>query len=124
MIKFLERHNKLSWAITIIIVLLISYISSLTFPQGSKTGTSPNAIIYHISIFFLFSIFLFISLVKGKNKELISLGIIISFGYAIFDEIHQYFVPNRASAFSDVILDLIGIILASLLYIFILEYRR
>ncbi len=124
MINWLERNTKFSWTITFLLAITIFYVSTLTGGKIGGKGSTINATAYHILIFFLFSLFLFISLIKGKYKELISLGIILSFAYALTDELHQYFVPGRSSSFSDVGLDFIGVIFASIIYFISLEYRN
>ena len=125
MISWLEKYNKISWTITVAIGLIIFYFSSLPFEKTSELGgTGINTIIYHIIIFFLLTFFLLISLVKGRNKDSISLAIILSFTYGLLDEFHQYFVPGRTSSFSDVLLDSIGIFFAFIIYFISLEYRK
>ncbi len=124
MIKWFEKYNKLSWAITILIALIIFYVSSLTVKQTSGLGNGPNSVFYHITIFFLFSFFLLISLVRGKNRDLILIVIAVSIIYAVLDEMHQFFVPGRASSFRDIILDSIGILSALIVYLFSIKYRR
>mgnify|MGYP001611516545 CR=1 FL=1 len=124
MIKWFEKHNKISWTITVAIGLIIFYFSSLSFEKTPKLGgTGTNTIIYHIIIFFLLTFFLLISLVKGKNKDSISLAIILSFTYSLLDEFHQYFVPGRSSSFSDVLLDSIGVFFSFILYSVSLKIR-
>ena len=118
MLTFFENHPKFSWLITLIGAVLIFYISSLSFPPGAKAGTNFNAILYHILAFFLFALFLFVSILRGKKNYLIFfLAITLSIFYAISDELHQFFVPGRSCAFSDVFLDFVGISLASLVYL-------
>jgi len=124
MISWLEKHNKLSCIITIIIAIAIFYISSLTAEETFGNGVGINAVIYHITIFFLMAFFLFVSVIQGKNKKLILPAIFLVVIYAMLDEFHQYFVPGRVSAFSDVILDSIGIAFAFILYFICLEYRK
>lgn len=124
MISWLEKHNKLSCIITIVIAIIIFYISSLTAEEAPGRGLGINAAFYHITIFFLLAFFLLISVIQGKNKKLILPAIFLVIIYAILDEFHQYFVPGRFSAFSDVILDSIGIAFASILYFISLEYRK
>ena len=126
MISWFEKHNKLSWIITLIIAVMIFYISSLTFgPSGAPgRGTNIYAILYHIFAFFFLALFLAISMVRGKNKALLFLVIILSAAYGISDELHQFFVPGRNSALSDVFLDSVGIIFAVIIYFITVEYRK
>jgi VanZ family protein len=49
---------------------------------------------------------------------------LISFLVGIADEYHQVFVPGREGGFSDVLLDLAGIILAVLFVLRILRQQR
>jgi len=127
MIRWFERHNKLSWVITILIAVLIFRFSTLTSGVGIGKAYTINTlpIIYHIVIFFFLSIFLFISLVKGReNWELLSFSLLILISYAIFDEIHQFFVPGRFCALPDVFFDLIGVVFAFMVYYISIMYRR
>jgi len=123
MISWFEKHNKISWIITIIGAILIFYISSLTFAAGpSKITLIPT--FYHILAFFCFSFFLFISLVRGrKNYVIFIMGILIVIAYAISDEIHQFFVPGRYCNIFDVFLDLVGIFFAFMVYNILIIYR-
>lgn len=75
--------------------------------------------IAHFSIFFVIGILTFFATymfkTKKTNKYLIMAGI-CSF-YAVFDELHQYFIPERTASFSDVIIDLSGSLFGVLLII-------
>ena len=51
------------------------------------------------------------------------LPVIIVFGYAGTDELHQYFVPDRCCSFRDVLIDTAGG-LASVLMISFIRYIR
>ncbi len=125
MIKWFEEHNKLSWIITILIATIIFYLSSLSFfGVGVGSGdTGWMSIVYHIVIFFFLSLFLFISLVKGKNFKLFFFSILILLAYGIIDEIHQFFVQGRFCTFADVGFDLIGILFAFMFYFIFLKSR-
>ncbi len=54
----------------------------------------------------------------NKTKKLISF--IFCFLYAVSDEIHQFFVPERAGRFSDVLIDCSGSVLGILIFTLIL----
>ena len=124
MIKFFEKHNKISWAITILIAIFIFYISSLTFESRGGKGFGIETVLYHFIVFFFLTFFLLISLINGKKKNTISLAIIVSIIYAISDEVHQLFVSGRDGSIKDVLIDSAGIFLASFLYILILKLRK
>jgi glycopeptide antibiotics resistance protein len=115
MIKWFEEHSKISWIITIIIAIVIFYVSSLILPTGKATFPW-KSLAYHFYAFLFLSIFLLISLTKGKNKNLILVSIIFTIIYAISDEIHQLFVPSRTFTVSDILTDSAGILFAVLLY--------
>mgnify|MGYP001606051789 CR=1 FL=1 len=124
MISWLEKNKWISWTITILIFVFIFYISSLSFPPPSAGPPSITATLYHISIFFLLAIFLFISVLERKwgfKKIILSISIVAV--YAGLDELHQFFVPGRFTSFSDFLLDFAGIAIASLIY-FILIFKK
>lgn len=125
-LKYFEKHNKISWIFTILIAITIFYLSSLSFPQGSLGPEFDlKPIIYHLFAFFFLNAFLMISITKGKikNKKLILLAIIISIIYAGLDEFHQYFVLGRSSTISDVLIDSVGILIATGIY-FVVRFRK
>ena len=118
MISWLEKNRFVPLGITTFLFFVIFYVSSLSF-SGSNIGgpSSPLATIYHLSIFFLLAIFLFISCLERKweFKKIIP-SIVLVVIYAILDEVHQYFVPGRFCSFGDFFVDFIGIAFAFLIY--------
>lgn len=124
MLIWFEKHNKISWAITIFGAIAIFYISSLTFEQSSQQ-TNLISIFYHFFAFFCLAFFLLISSTKGKEKYLIFfLAILVSIFYGISDEIHQFFVPGRYCSFFDVIVNTTGILFASIIYLISIKYKN
>ena len=117
MIKWFEKNNKISWLITILIAIIIYYVSSLIFAPGIPEGFPWKPIAYHFYAFLFLSTFLLISFTKAKNKKLILLAIILAIIYAISDEIHQLFVPGRYFAISDILTNSAGILSAALIYL-------
>jgi len=116
-IIWFEKHNKISWTITILIAIIIFYLSSKTFPTTATPTTNFLSIAYHFFAFFFLAFFLLISLIKGKiNKPLFAIAILIAVLYGISDEIHQYFVPGRFSSLKDVLINSTGILFASVVY--------
>ena len=124
MLTFFEKHNKLSWAITIFGAVAIFYISSLTFQSVGYTSNL-KSILYHFFAFFFFSAFLGISIIKGKKKYPLFLVVfLISVMYGITDEIHQFFVPGRYTSLFDVGIDSLGTLFATMIYAISIEYRK
>ncbi len=126
MISWFEKHNKISWSITILIAIIIFYISSLTFPPGPPGVINIKSYIYHFFAFFFLAGFLLISLTKGKiqNKTLTTLAILLSIIYAISDETHQLFVPGRFFSLEDILTDSAGILFAGMIYLIVIRFRK
>ena len=120
-LNWFETHNKISWIITILIAIFIFYMSSKTFPPGIP-GISYASYVYHLVIYFVLAFFLLISITRGKldKKYLFFVVILISIGYGISDEIHQFFVPGRYCTFVDALTDLRTIIFLKTLF---MKYR-
>ena len=125
MISWFEKYNKVSWIITIIGAGLIFYISSLSFEGIGGSGLGIYSILYHICAFFLFSLFLQISLLKGKKNWFVLItGILIAIAYGVSDEFHQLFVIGKQCSALDVAWDSIGIIFSAMIYVIFLESRK
>lgn len=126
MIAWLENHNKISLGIVILIAITIFYLSSLSFEYYPvRTLTNIRSLLYHIFVFFLFTLFLLISLLQGKEKfSIFILAIAISIIYGISDEIHQFFVPGRFCSLLDVGVNGVGILFASMSYLILIKYRE
>lgn len=124
MIKWFEKHNAISWIISIIIAGFIFYISSLQKGLAISIDFPLKAVIYHIGIFFLFCSFLMIALSKGKSKDWLFFAVIFSAFYAITDELHQHFVPGRSVSVRDFLTDTLGITFASMIYYISLKLRN
>jgi len=124
MIRWFEEHNKLSWTITIFGAVMIFYLSSIAFDIGgfSKENVNTISIIYHVSAFFCFALFLFISV--KKTNYIFALTIIIAMFYGLLDEVHQLYVAGRFSTFLDFVFDIIGILFASMIYFISAKYRQ
>jgi len=112
-IKEFEKNKKISFIIFLLILITMTYCSSI---PGNKiqTDLSLLSIIYHFSIFAIFTLFFMITISKGK-----SFTIFVSFLVAVLDEFHQYFVPFRNAGIEDILIDLNGVIFAIILYLII-----
>ena len=82
----------------------------------------------HYSVFLLLGTTCYLAAYFTKNlrhiyKSMYSVGICVA--YAIFDEIHQFFVPGRSFQVSDILTDTAGIITGTLLVVvIIIMYRK
>jgi len=114
-IQILEKNRWLAVILTLICVFIIFYVSSLTF--SGTGGTNNLSIIYHFTAFSYLTLFLLISLTRGRpNKSLIIIGVLLAIIYGIMDEFHQSFIPGRFSSHKDIIVNSFGIILTALAY--------
>ena len=122
MLSWLEKKTWLSWSIVIFGATAMFYLSSLTFGPGKPNILS---IIYHISAFFCFALFLFIASIKRKKNYVgLLLMTTIAVAYGILDEIHQFFVPGRSCSINDFVLDAGGIAFASLIYLILILKKK
>lgn len=119
MIKFIENHKIFAIIITILIAAEIFYFSSISLVPSAGPESGINlSIVYHFIIFFLLAFFLIASIKNKnqfKNKHMI-IALLISLIYAISDEVHQLFVPGRFFSIKDILTDLLGILVAILIY--------
>lgn len=81
----------------------------------------------HFTAFFILGILAFFNVISLKRFPLglkSVIAVAFCFLYAISDEIHQYFVPGRYCAFSDVCIDTSGAILSVLVLFLIFRFSK
>ena len=96
----------------------INIIDNIDINTATKKLFTPIRKIAHITEFFILSIIVIILL---KNKiidynKLLLISMSICFIFACIDEYHQTFIPGRSGQFSDVLIDMIGVIFACILF--------
>ena len=104
------------------------FVKILTFILGF---TPPENVVRTLGHFCEFAALGFLSanmLFAYKNKLKPVVTAVFSIGYALTDEIHQIFVPERACQLSDLAVDSAGIILGtivfSVIYLIIRKFER
>ena len=73
---------------------------------------SAHFLIYFIGGFFIYGFFKTYDL---PIKNVVYYSILFGFVYAITDELHQYFIPQRAAQVRDVFIDTFGVFLMTVL---------
>jgi VanZ family protein len=107
------------WLPVIIYAGLIFYLSSL--PGKDIPLLFPyQDVVAHIIEYACFSLLINRAL-KANNPSLLRIGrfwsvFLIAIVYAVSDEFHQSFVPNRFPSLLDIAYDGLGIFMASILY--------
>lgn len=73
----------------------------------------------HMFSYFVLAILSYRALILVREERIWFDTSLLCVGYAIFDEIHQLFVPGRAGMFQDVLIDSLGMLIAFLsIYLF------
>lgn len=116
MIKLFEKYHYISLLLFIIIGIFIFYVSSLPSDPIPGIGFPYKAMVYHVGVFFLFAFSGCMYLSRGRSVDWMMVALLFSFVYAVSDEVHQLFVPGRAASLGDVGIDILGIMLAGMLY--------
>ncbi|MFW9825837.1 MAG: VanZ family protein [Candidatus Thorarchaeota archaeon] len=101
----------------IIFVLIIFYFSSLSNPYPSPPPVPTIIFLNPLLHLFEFALLTFLLFYGFFSKTKVIFIIIVSVTYAIIDEIHQYFVPNRYFDLFDLFIDFIGVILGFFSYL-------
>lgn len=138
-----NKKLVLAWILLVLWMAFIFYMSSC---NGNVSSDQSGTIAYvlhnilsinysdklifiirkcaHVSEFFILGI-LVINLVSKYNvKHIYFISFIISVLYASSDEFHQLFVPGRSGQVTDVLIDLIGVVLGLLLVFLIRCFRK
>lgn len=147
------NQDKLKKIISIILVLLwmilIFYFSN---QEGSTSLNSSNSIINllnnlfqkinininlndidivsffvrksaHMFLYFMLYLWIYYAMYEWNLKKRNWLSLIFCFIYAISDEFHQLFVPNRSFQLTDILIDTLGSSLAYLIIFFKSKFK-
>ena len=115
-----SRPNFLKYWLPVIfyaiLVFLISALPGDDIPELFPGQSNP----FHFFEYAVFGLLLSRAIRYQYPKEKILKRVMftctITVAYALFDEIHQFFVPGRTAAFSDVAIDMAGSFLGSLFF--------
>ena len=148
----MNKKAAVFWCLTLIIMATIFYFSSQTAVESTvvsmgfserilrallsitnmteteisaavKAMDGPVRALAHYSIFASLGTTCYLAVYFTKNmKNVYSVGICTA--YALFDEIHQIFVPGRSFQVSDILTDTAGVITGTLIVIMILAYIK
>ena len=128
-----EKSGSISWQITEAVTKNIKQIQTLEETQKEITLKKIEHIIRKLAHFSLYTVvgILMMSLMSTYNIEQIKrYGVSLGVGmiYAISDEIHQSFIPDRTPAVGDVFIDtcgvIFGIILVRVVMLIILKVKN
>ncbi len=110
------------WVILSIVIFYLSHQNTIYFlPQRILEYDK----LLHFVAYFIYglSTLSMLVFVKKTDKRVIVIGLIVSVLFAISDEIHQFFVPNRMMDIYDLFADLLGILSSILFFNLILKNR-
>ena len=62
----------------------------------------------HFVLFLMMGIFAYLSAESLELKKKVIMALVFCLAYAVFDEIHQFFIPGRSCEIRDVIIDFCG----------------
>lgn len=122
-----KQSNSVSKGITRKIVDTLPQTKHKTEKQKQKIVNKVNHYVRklaHFTAFFFFGLFLLCAMLlsysdKYSIYKILLISAIIALLYAISDEVHQFFVPNRGPQVKDVLIDFSGSALSFLIVLII-----
>lgn len=111
-------YHSLPLIVSSLVVFIISAQPTSPFILKTEWGEDK---IWHFVGYFIYGIAAQIfSIGYFKTKmQILSLAFVISFVFALSDEIHQYFVPGRSCDIFDLLADCLGISISLFFYNFV-----
>lgn len=107
------RINRIIKFIPSIIWMSVIFYFSSRSTVGIGTNNTDRFLIlksFHLIEYAFLALLFSIAIYKRKTV------VIISYLYALSDEIHQFFVPGRTGLFRDTLIDLIGILIGIFIF--------
>ena len=112
--KFLNFVNSpyLNWLLVVVYAMIIFNFSSMTATELSAAVPAVEYFpdwILHFAEYFILGVLVYRALfVSGYKKKAVLLAVVLTFAYALSDEIHQLFISERLFSLKDIIVDTIG----------------
>ncbi len=128
MIKFFEK-NKIAAVYIPLIIYWIVLLTATSLPSQDLPNVGVSDKIEHFSAYLILAVLLNLTLIVQNKFETLrkysslSTLTIIAF-YALFDELHQLFIPGRDCEALDWVADFIGAILGIILINIILNFTK
>ncbi len=98
------------WLPTLFWAMSMFVLSSL--PGADFSGEKDTNFLIRKSLHLIEYLILCLCFFRGTKK--ISLSVLYSIMYAVFDELHQSFIPTRTGRVSDIVIDATSVILTGL----------
>ena len=137
-----KKEIIISWMLLVIWMIFIFIMSSFNGNISSNQSGSIADLIYnlfdisdtekvslivrkcaHVSEFFILGILVINLISKYNVKYSYLISFIVCVLYASSDEFHQLFVPGRSGQVTDVLIDLIGVVLGLSIYCLIKYFK-
>ncbi len=127
--SFLERNKVLLVYLPLTVYWIVIFILT-SLPAESVPEVGIGDKFQHVIAFCVLAILLYLTLIIQNKFPIIKrkstiYSILILFGYAVLDELHQLFIPGRSGDVIDVVADLIGGIIGLIIVrIIVLNHRE
>ena len=115
------------WKLPVVIwAAIILSLTSYPSLKAPSLGFEAQDKLEHCIAYFVLG-FLFVRAInEGKSflsQKAIQKAILFGFTFALFDEIHQLFIPGRSCELWDGVADVVGILLSQFVFLIIYRYR-
>lgn len=118
--RIFSHWNLPAWLWGLFILLMTSY-PKIDIPQYDLVSMDK---VLHAGVYFIFAILVSRAMTHYNTTELkqhILLSTLLTVGFALFDEIHQIFIPGRHGDLADAAADIVGIIAAQIVFVKIIQ---
>ena len=115
-----ETSNLVAEIIYRIYSFLLANNASLTQSEFMARFIQPIRKLAHFTEFMILAVLIFINVIEDRDSKIYFTSFLLGSLYAVSDEIHQLFVPNRYCSIYDMLIDsagcLLGIMICHLIY--------
>jgi hypothetical protein len=113
------------WAPFILWFMVLAILTSIPTVETPDLGFDAQDKLYHLLAFMIFAFLLMRAMVAGNPDRMSSSSrrtVFYGIAYAVFDEVHQLFIPGRYGDVMDGLADVVGILCGVMLFLAIYRY--